>query len=1158
MTKFVNPFELVDHHTEWSAAAVVAEWINQIIKEENLSFGPARVEKKGIDGKRPDCVIYETPECVKTAILIEFKPPYYGAFDENELKEPARKKATLRHAPYFATCNFQTLILWNTTNVNQSELEEKQIIAKYELSNIENLDYIDSPSYSLQIQQSLKKFLLDFYQIYFKKKKEPKIPLDEILIFRLSEQVKILTKLYIPIIQEEYQSDKNFRKELRRWFSEQFWNLPPFPEIYDFEKAARQTAYLLVNKIFFYEILRAQTGTIPELKIPHDLATGDQLKTELEAKFLHVLKIDYETIYSTDFIDKLAFPNNRSVIKTVIELIDALNKYDWATLVKDVPDTIGEIFENLIPATERHNLGQYFTRTDIVDLILNFCLKNPTTDKVLDPACGTGTFLIQSYFLKKLLDPTLSHKEILSHLWGVDIAKFPAHLSTINLAIRDLREKDNYPQIFQNDFFELTLGGLLDHPNIDGKIVKRLDGTNQKIPYPKIVDAIVGNPPYTRQEEIEDISGTDQFYKESLVEKALNDAYGRKIANISKRAGIHAYFFIHGFKFLQNGGRFGFIVSNSWLDVDYGKGLQEFFLKNAKIIAIIESKVERWFEDADINTCIVILEKLSGEKHQEERDKNLVRFVQLKRPLTDFIPSFSTNPQEQKERLTKIRQLIDLIMVHDRYFEDEKIRIYPKKQRELWDEGFDEESQSFVGSKWGKYIRAPQIFFKILEKCKDKLVPLKTVADVKFGIKTGANEFFYLTEEEIKKRGIEKEFWMHQDEKGNWVPNYVIKSPRECKSIVVDPKDLKYRVLMIHKDKEQLKGTNILKYIKEGERKGFHKRPTCASREKWYELPDIKAPILSKRFVDVNFGYFLNNQNFFIGDTFFAIKPKENTLEIIAFLNSTLGSFLTEIYGRTVMGEGVLLIYGPEIKPMPVIKSTAVISKTDLNEIIKKYLLINRKSIFEEIGANKKDEFCLSKVNPMIRKLDEVIMGQILELTESEQIEVYKSLIDLVSSRVAKAKSAKNKSKSKEKVVEEKQVEQILNWIGKTKLQTIWQKYNPDNNPSLKPIRLPQEHLDKVKIEKTFFNWQLIAGKEKVECDSEEKAKILSLFALMRREAVTIPKQDNSEFKKDLQIIKNEYERVNRLLSDALEGIMNQKLKERVVSSIWENIFYEQ
>jgi len=141
---------------------------------------------------------------------------------------------------------------------------------------------------------------------------------------------------------------------------------------------------------------------------------------------------------------------------------------------------------------------------------------------------------------------------------------------------------------------------------------------------------VVGNPPYTRQEEMPEIAPEIKQYKEGIIDKALKDNTGKKIAEISRRAGIHAYFFVHGMKFLRNGGRFGFIVSNSWLDVDYGKGLQEFFLNNYKIIAIIESKVERWFEEADVNTCIVILEKC---KDKTARAKNLGRFVYLFQPL---------------------------------------------------------------------------------------------------------------------------------------------------------------------------------------------------------------------------------------------------------------------------------------------------------------------------------------------------------------------------------------------------------------------------------------------------------------------------------------------------------------------------------------------
>lgn len=95
------------------------------------------------------------------------------------------------------------------------------------------------------------------------------------------------------------------------------------------------------------------------------------------------------------------------------------------------------------------------------------------------------------------------------------------------------------------------------------------------------------------------------------------------------------------------------------------------------------------------------------------------------------------------------------------YEENESMRIFVVEQGKLWEEGFDADAEKYVGSKWGKYLRAPSIFFKILEKGKDLFVPLKAVAEVRFGIKTGANEFFYLTEEQIKAFGIEREFWMH-------------------------------------------------------------------------------------------------------------------------------------------------------------------------------------------------------------------------------------------------------------------------------------------------------------------------------------------------------------------------------------------------------------
>ena len=64
---------------------------------------------------------------------------------------------------------------------------------------------------------------------------------------------------------------------------------------------------------------------------------------------------------------------------------------------------------------------------------------------------------------------------------------------------------------------------------------------------------------------------------------------------------------------------------------------------------------------------------------------------------------------------------------------------------------------------------------------------LGDVVEVRRGFTTGANEFFYLDDEDIRQWEIEEEFLKP-----------VIKSPRECKSILIDPSQLKFKLFMCH------------------------------------------------------------------------------------------------------------------------------------------------------------------------------------------------------------------------------------------------------------------------------------------------------------------------------------------------------------------------
>ncbi|MDI6733479.1 MAG: N-6 DNA methylase [Planctomycetota bacterium] len=1141
-----NPIEISIQKTEWTATTKITEWFNTIIQAKNLPIGIAEAETKlRGDKSRPDIVISRSRESEDTICLLEFKPPYFEPDDEDNLKEPARKKATKRQAPYFAISNFQHLILFNTAKVNQQKPLEEQFVENYYLSDLEDLNEIEEPRFRNNIINELERFLLNLTQYVTGEKTEPLKPIDQLLVWRLQDKVNRLARYYKNIVRNQYHKDTEFKKQLRKWFSEQMWEFTG-SEI-DFGKAARQSAYLLVNKMVFYSALQSKRR-LPALSIPPDLTTGGQLQKQLQVFFGEALNLKYETIYSTDFIDSAAFfPDNKELIREVQEFAGILKRYNFATLRYEI---VGEIFQHLIPQEERHNLGQYFTRSDIVDLILGFCLKHET-DKVLDPACGAGTFLVRAYHHKKLMNQKLAHLDILDTLWGVDIAKFPAHLSTINLAIPDLSLENNYPHIWQDDFFNLksTPEGL-EAPEKWRKVEQvHFQKMKREMIIPRWFDCIVGNPPYTRQEEIPE-TGVE---KTKLIRSALEHV-GKPLAEITGHAGIHTYFFVHGWKFIKDKGRFGFIVSNSWLDVGYGKGLQEFFLRHYKIIAVIESKIERWFESADINTCIVILEKC---KNEQERDENLTRFVYLKKPLSHFIPPAEEVWAKEKERIDKIKELINTVCFHNELYENEDLRIFPKKQADLWKEGFDKEEGKYVGAKWGKYLRAPEIFFKILQKCKDKLVPLKEVADVRFGIKTGANEFFYLTEEEIKHWGIEKEFWMHK-EGAKWVPNYVIKSPRECKSIVVKPEDLKYRVLMIHKDKKQLKGTNVLKYIEWGERKkGFHKRPTCASRERWHELYDFCPKILWWVNIGERFACFNNKPRCFADKMFYGIFPKCRDDEelLLALLNSTLQLLIIENTGQELTGALTFLthdIWMVEKLPLLDFRKVKQEHRLAIKKILPQISKRNIGFIYEEISTYSPEEISLTKIKPDRRELDKVIMGDILGLTDEEQLEVYRAVVDLVKSRIDKAKSGNKSKKTKEGIDIELLVKNVLKQIGDEHLGKLYKEKILSQAGETKT--LPEGLEPPLRIEKNLYgNWRLSGNDKFAECDSELEALFLKNFIGTGLTEIHIP-TNKSYLKSILPQLTELRQKIDTIITEDIHSVLSQRARRQVLHLFWQAI----
>ena len=385
----------------------------------------------------------------------------------------------------------------------------------------------------------------------------------------------------------------------------------------------------------------------------------------------------------------------------------------------------------------------------------------------------------------------------------------------------------------------------------------------------------------------------------------------------SGRSDLYTYLYIRSLRLLNPQGIHLFICSNSWLDVGYGAWLQEFFLRQVPLYLVIDNHARRSFARADINTIITV-----AGAPGESRPEHTVRFVAFKQPFAEVV--LSGNLLDMEQATTTLR--------------DDRFRVYPVTVGELLQEGAEISADShrkdgkgaqieiarpgkYVGDKWGgKYLRAPDIFFTILEKGKDRLVKLGEVAEVRFGIKTGANDFFYLEplgpgSQPGLQRVCNGAGWEGEIEEEFLKP--VIKSPRECRRIIIKPEDLKYRIFMCHRSKEELKGTKALEYIEWGEKQKYHHRPTLRSRRRWWSLGQRDPGLYLWPMVHHDrLAIFLNVARVQVDHNLFEITPK-NDNECIITLFSVVSVLVRELYGRSNLGEGALKTEGIDINKFP-------------------------------------------------------------------------------------------------------------------------------------------------------------------------------------------------------------------------------------------------
>lgn len=382
------------------------------------------------DGRDPWLVI-ECKKLVKNEAREEFDP-YSAAV----IKQASRYADDLG-AEYIATYNGETLVLLRAHEAHRSLYQRRKV--GYSLGDFEDEE------------EMIFTVLEDMAAIHEGDTQRWDEEFD-VLVDRLRELHQFVYPRLQQSLENQLESDEEYASEFVEWANDQGVNyekewigndsLSSYKqrqrnEVH--ETFVKQDAYLLINQLLFYKIVedsdrfevfttrRAYEAAESEDKILaiQQLSVNelDFLQEYLRERFDTIVEdVDYEAVFEQDEVFG-AVEFGDQVADTVNDFIEELSEYNLDNIDGDF---IGDLYEKLIPEVERRDLGEFYTPRRVAELIVKGTLESPD-DVVLDPAVGTGTFLIEAYKWINEHDGK-THQEVVDQIAGVDVNRFAAHL----------------------------------------------------------------------------------------------------------------------------------------------------------------------------------------------------------------------------------------------------------------------------------------------------------------------------------------------------------------------------------------------------------------------------------------------------------------------------------------------------------------------------------------------------------------------------------------------------------------------------------------------------------------------------------------------------------------------------------------------------------
>lgn len=276
-------------------------------------------------------------------------------------------------------------------------------------------------------------------------------------------------------------------------------------------------------------------------------------------------------------------------------------------LIESERDIVADAFETFIGYSLKGSQGQFFTPRNVIKLMIK--ITNPQPNELLiDPACGTGGFLIEG--LRSIWNVLDSNAK--SYGWS-DLALKEEKMSSAIKCINGI-EKDDFLSKVTKAYMAILgdgKGGIFCEDSL--KNVKEWkSSTQQRIDLNKF-DVLLANPPFGKDIKV---TGVDKLKQFDLAYnwKKQGDTF-IKTNKLKTEETIQILFIERSLKLITDGGKMAIILPETFFHAPKMRYVLHYMLKNNNIIWMIDLPHNTFRPHNNAKCVVVILEK---GKHQQE------------------------------------------------------------------------------------------------------------------------------------------------------------------------------------------------------------------------------------------------------------------------------------------------------------------------------------------------------------------------------------------------------------------------------------------------------------------------------------------------------------------------------------------------------------